>query len=71
MMYRFKNIDFDKEYVAQAIEEYERHFRPNEKELIKLGFRDLQIQHIENLYAENFKSEISAKERAWRSTKKK
>lgn len=63
-------ITFDKAYYMQAKEEYERHFRPDKRGLIKLGFRDIQIQHIEDLYAENFKSEISSKERVARCGKK-
>ena len=72
MKYHSKlGVEFTPEDRAQAIEEYERHFRPDERELMRIGlFRDKQIQYIEDLYAENFKSDTKAKDRAARCGRK-
>ena len=40
----------DEAYMRQAVEEFERHFRPDEIELYRLGANhDKKLKHIENL----------------------
>lgn len=54
----------DEAYMRQAVEEFERHFRPDEIELYRLGANhDKKLKHIENLYHKNFMSEQTARER--------